>query len=97
VARVAVEAENFQAGGGVGGVGDVGGVELASDAVLGAEERNEFYAVGVGEDVYGTAALRIHASLIRDKANTFAAEWRKVLLLEDVNASLRLLGGLHGR
>jgi hypothetical protein len=51
----------------------------------------------VGENVYGTAALRIHASLISDKANTFAAEWRKVLLLEDVNASLRLLGGLHGR
>jgi hypothetical protein len=95
-ARVAVEAEELQACGGIGGVSDFG-VDLAGDAVLGAEERDKFYIVRVGEDVNRAAALRVHPCLIGDQADAFAAQWREILLFEDVNAGFRLLGGLRQR
>ena len=94
-ARVAIEAENFQAGRGVGGIWD-DRVELAGDAVLRTEKRDELYAIGVSNDVNGAAASRIHTCLIGDQANAFAAQGRKVLLFEDIDACLRVVGG-HGR
>ena len=60
-----------------------------------AEDRDEFYIVRVGEDVNGAAALRIHACLIGDEADAFAAEWREILLFEDVDARVGVVGGLR--
>jgi hypothetical protein len=62
--------------------------------VLGAEERDEFYTVGVSEDVDRAAALRIHSGLIGDEANAFAVHRREVSFFEHVNASFRVVGGM---
>ena len=80
-ACVAVEAVNSQTCRSVGGVATFAASSLTGDAMFGAEERDEFHAVGMGEDVNGAAALRIHAGLIGDQSDAFAAQRREILLL----------------
>jgi len=89
-ARFAVETVNGQAGGGVGGVGDFF-VELAADAVFGAEQRDESDARGAGEKVDGGAAVAGNAGVVGDEADAAATKGSEVLLDEDVKA------GLHTR
>lgn len=94
-AGVAVEAVNGQAGGGVGGVGDFF-VELAADAVFGAEQRNESDARGASEKVNGAATVAGNAGVIGDEADAAATKGSEVLLDEDVKAGLDA-GSLGGR
>ena len=65
--------------------------------MLGTEERDEFYAVGVSEDVNRAAPLRIHARLVGDQADALAAQRRKILFFEDVDAGLRVFDGVGRR
>ena len=65
------------------------GISFTCDAVLGTEQRDELHAVRVGEDVNCASSLRVHSCLIRDQADVFASQGRKILRLEDVNPGFR--------
>ena len=70
----AVEAGDFEAGGGVDLLADVGRVLGAEDAVLGGEEADEFDAgAGGAQDVDGAAALRVEAGLVGEQADAEVA------------------------
>src|ERR1700678_975650 len=89
-AGVAVEAEDRQTGNAVGGAFHFG-VSFSSDAVFRTEDRDQFYAVGMGQDINRAPALRVDAGLIGDQADVFALQRREIHPFEDVDA--RLGGG----
>ena len=78
---------------GVGCIRDCG-IGAAGNPVLGAEQCDELYSGCVREDVDRSPAIGIPPRLIRDQADTFAAKGRKLLLLQDVDASFP--SGLRG-
>src|SRR5487761_1349411 len=88
--RLAKQTINRQAGGGVGAGRDFR-VFLAGDAVLGAENRHEFYAGRERENVDRAAPFAVHTSLICDQADTLALKRSEIFLLEDVNTRERAI------
>src|SRR5579859_1641708 len=91
--RFAIQTVNRQAGGGIGAGRDVR-VLFAEDAVLGAENRDEFYAGRVRENVDGAPAGAVHAGFIRDQADALALKRREIFLLKNVNASERVVAAM---
>ena len=97
----AVEADDGQTSGGVGGVGDAGLVAGAANAVLGAEERGQGEPGDVAgriveEDVDGAAALAIDAGLVGQQPQAQApcmaarhiCQLSKMIGFEDIDAGL---------
>jgi hypothetical protein len=84
---IAVEAVNREAGRCVRRVGDAS-INLALDPVFRTEERNQFHAIGVRQDINRAPPLGIHSRLIGDQSNALATQRRKVLRFENVNSGL---------
>ena len=76
VASVVVEAADRQAGRGVLGIGDIGSVFFAGQAVLGGEDCREFDAGGA-HDIDIAVALAIETGLIGDQADALARRARR--------------------
>ena len=65
----AVQTVDRQAGGGVGGVADLGLVEVAPEAVLRTEDRHQLHPA-FQQGLHVTAATHVHASLIGQQPNS---------------------------
>ncbi len=52
------------------------------------EERNHLKPAGMGQNVDGTAPLRIESGVIGDQANMLAAKWGEFLRFENIQAGL---------
>ena len=61
-------------------------IELATDAVLGAEEFFQLHAGGIGEEIDGAVALGVDAGLIGDEADAQAVQVGELSPGEDVDA-----------
>ncbi len=61
-------------------------IELAADAVLGAEQRDELYILRMVQPVDRRHARRIDARLIRDQADALAFEQLEVARDQHVDA-----------
>ncbi len=83
--RLAVKAEDLDAGGGIDGVRNVRAVLRAGEAVLGRKQRGDVDP-GLTHQIHIAAALAIEAGLIGDQADAFAGERLEFLRHQNVEA-----------